>query len=73
MLWILGRGDVEALEPCSVYGRRQTSEKRKGKMKATEEPWNDSIMAEKRKSKGKAIAENMSCSCPPATKIQKIG
>ena len=40
-------------------------------MAATEELSDDIIIAEKRKSKGKAIVEPMSC--PLATKIQKIG
>ncbi|PON83220.1 hypothetical protein TorRG33x02_209240 [Trema orientale] len=66
-----GRGDSEAFEPCSVYGRRQTAEKNKGKMKEAEEPLIDTIIAEKRKSKGKAIVEPLSC--PSATKIQRIG
>ncbi|PON79050.1 hypothetical protein PanWU01x14_015510 [Parasponia andersonii] len=66
-----GRGDSEAFEACSVYGRRQTAEKNKGKMKEAEEPLIDTIIAEKRKSKGKAIVEPLSC--PPATKIQRIG
>lgn len=43
----------------------------KSKPKPTEEPLNNTLTAEKKKSKGKAIDEPLSC--PPATKIQKIG
>lgn len=65
-----GRGDCVVSEPCSV-SRRPTAEKFKNKGKASKEPLGKTQTAEKRKSKGKAIAEPLSC--PPATKIQKIG
>lgn len=58
-------------EPCLVDSHRPTAEKFKNKGKASKEPLGKTQTAEKRKSKGKAIAEPLSC--PPATKIQKIG
>ena len=64
-------GKGEGIEPCSVYTRRQSAEKMKSTAMANEELLSNMPTSEKRKSKGKEI--NEPSSCPPATKIQKIG
>ncbi|XP_062092414.1 uncharacterized protein LOC133798211 [Humulus lupulus] len=67
-LSVSGRHGFEPFEPC--YSRRRTAEKRKSTTEASDGLLKDTLIAHKRTSKRKAIAEPVSC---PATKIRKIG
>uniref|UniRef100_A0A803RC87 Sororin C-terminal region domain-containing protein n=1 Tax=Cannabis sativa TaxID=3483 RepID=A0A803RC87_CANSA len=68
-LSISGGNAVDPFKPCHIYSCRRTAQKRKCTAEASDERLSDLLRAHK--CKGKAIAEPVSC--PPATKIQKIG